>query len=157
MLLRTARPHIYTQTQTTRPIPQEGPWCKLTLRLTFLSLADAFGCGIKVYSTSALGKPQYNNRLPQKIYSCTPSSSSTQYEVHVLSVYQVINTRPPSAGNAAVNIVSRGQSGRPIVLVFASYEPVNWILHLPVGVKISRVILVSTRWQLKPSNHLRYD
>ena len=58
-------------------------------------------------------------------------------------MYQVINTRPPSAGDAAVNIVSGGQSGRPIVLVFASYEPVNWILNLPAGVTISRVIVVS--------------
>ena len=68
--------------------------------------------------------------------------------MHVLSVYQVINTRPPSAGDAAVNIVSGGQSGRPIVLVFASYEPVNWILHLPAGITISKVILVSIRLRI---------
>ena len=113
------------------------------LRLAFLSLADAFGCRIEVYSNTALGKPQYNNQPPRQIYSCTPGSSSTQYEVHVLSVYEVVNTRPPSAGNAAVNIVSDGQSGRAIVLVFVSYHPVNWILNLPAGVTISKVILVS--------------
>ena len=110
---------------------------------TFSFSADAFGCRIEVYSKTALGKPQYNNQPPRQIYSCVPGSSSTQYEVHVLSVYEVINTRSPSAGDAAVNIVSAGQSGRPIVLVFASYEPVNWILNLPSGVTISRVILVS--------------
>ena len=58
-------------------------------------------------------------------------------------MYEVINRRPPTAGNANVNIVSRGKSNRPIVLVLASYEPVNWILHLPVGISISKVILVS--------------
>ena len=53
------------------------------------------------------------------------------------------HTRPPSAGDTNVNIVSVGQSGRPIVLVFVSYEPVNWILNLPTGITISKVILVS--------------
>ena len=123
----------------------------------FLILADAFGCRIEVYSNTALGKPQYNNQPPRQIYSCTPGSSSPQYEVHVLSVYQVINTRPPSAGDAAVNIVRVGQSGRPIVLVFASYQPVNWILNLPAGITISKVILVSIRRELKLTNHFLSD
>ena len=95
-------------------------------------------------STTALAKARYNNQQRHPTYSCTPGNSSTQYEVHVLSVYEVINRRPPTAGNANVNIFSRGQSNRPIVLVLASYEPVNWILNLPAGISISKVILVST-------------
>ena len=75
-----------------------------------------------------------------------PKSSSTQYEVHVMSVYEGNrHTRPPSAGDTNVNILSGNQSGRAIVLVFASYEPVNWILNLPAGITISKVILVSIR------------
>ena len=74
--------------------------------------------------------------------------------MHVLSVYRVNSTRPPSAGDAVVNIVSGGQSGRPIVLVFASYQPVNWILNLPAGVTISKVILVSIGPELKSTNRL---
>ena len=93
-------------------------------------------------SATALAKPNNQQQLGYSTYSCTPSSSSTQYEVHVLSVYEVINRRPPTAGNANVNIVSRGKSNRPIVLVLASYESVNWILHLPVGISISKVVLV---------------
>ena len=111
----------------------------------FISSADAYGCKIEVNSATALAKP--NNQQQQQgysTYSCTPSSSSTQYEVHVLSVYEVINRRPPTAGNANVNIVSRGKSKRPIVLVLASSEPVNWILHLPAGISISKIVLVST-------------
>ena len=61
-----------------------------------------------------------------------------------MSVYEGNrHTRPPSAGDTNVNILSGGQSGRPIVLVFASYEPVNWILNLPAGITISKVIVVS--------------
>ena len=115
------------------------------LKLSFSFLANVYGCQIKVNSNKTIAKPQYNNRQPGKIYGCTPDSSSTQYEVHVLAVYEVINTRPPSAGVSNVNIISRGQSSRPIILVLGSYEPVNWFLNLPAGISIRKVILVSTK------------
>ena len=111
--------------------------------LTFISPADTKGCKISVDAATSLGKPQYNNQPQQPTYSCTPGgSNSSQYEVHVLSVYEVIYRRPPTAGDATV-IFSGGRSDRPLVLVLASYEPVNWILKLPSDVTISRVILVS--------------
>ncbi|CAB4024302.1 myosin light chain kinase, smooth muscle-like [Paramuricea clavata] len=92
-------------------------------------LPDAYGC--KIFSNS------------DTTYTCTPENSSPLYEVHVLAVYEVINRRPPRAGNARVNIISRGKCNRPIVLVLASYEPVNWILNIPSDITISKVILVS--------------
>ena len=110
----------------------------------FISTADAYRCKIEVNSATALAKAEYKNRQRPTTYSCTPGCSSTQYEVHILTVYEVINRRPPTAGNAIVKIVSRGKSKRPIVLVLGSYEPVNWILKLPAGISISKVILVST-------------
>ena len=114
--------------------------------LTFIYSADTKGCKISVDAATSLGKPQYNNQPRQPTYSCTPgSSSSSQYEVHVLSVYEVINRRPPTAADATVNIFSGGRSDRPLVLVLASYEPLNWILKLPSDVTISRVILVRTQ------------
>ena len=117
----------------------------LVFVLTFISSADTKGCKISVDAATSLGKPQYNNQPRQPTYSCTPgSSSSSQYEVHVLSVYEVISRRPPTAGDATVNI-SGGRPDRPLVLVLASYEPVNWILKLPSDVTISRVILVRTQ------------
>ena len=81
---------------------------------------------------------------PRESTACTPGNSSAVYEVHVLSAHEVADGRPPSAGDATVNVVNDGQPGRPIVLVFASYEPVNWILNLPADLIISKVILVST-------------
>ena len=115
-------------------------WCTLTFSFS----ADAYGCRIEVNSNTSLAKPRYNNQQPGTIYSCTPGSSSTHYEVHVMSVYEGNrHTRPPSAGDTAVNIVSSGKSRRPIILVLGSYEPVNWILNLPAGITISKVILVS--------------
>ena len=73
-----------------------------------------------------------------------------------MSVYEGNrHTRPPSAGDTNVNIVGSGQSGRPIILVFASYEPVNWILNLPAGVTIRKVILVSKPQELKPMHRFQ--
>ena len=112
----------------------------------FVSTADAYGCKIEVNSATALAKAAYKNRQRPTTYSCTPSSSFTRYEVHILTVYEAeaIHRRPPRGENANVNIVSRGKPNRPIVLVLGSYEPVNWILKLPAGISISKVILVST-------------
>ena len=93
-----------------------------------------------VNSDTALAKP--NNQQDYSNYSCTPSNSSAQYEVHVLGVHRAAIR--PTAGNATVIIVSRGKSNRPIVLVLGSYEPVNWILNLPANISISKVILVAT-------------
>ena len=122
------------------------------------ALADAYGCKILANSDKARAKPQYKKQPAKPIYSCTPGNSSTQYEVHVLAVYEVINRRPPSAGNATVNIVSRGRSERPVILVLGSYEPVNWILNLPADITISKVILVSTKSKGNlRSNSLRAD
>ncbi len=108
--------------------------------------ADVHECKIVVSAhDTALAKPQYNNQPRRTFYSCTPDNDSTQYKVHILSVYEVINRRPPKAGDATVNIISWGKEDRPIILILGSYEPVNWILNLPANLTISKVILVSTQ------------
>ena len=122
----------------------------INAKSNFLYLsANAYGCRIELNTGAALAKPRFNSQPPQTIYSCTPANSSPQYEVHVLSVFEVINRRPPSAGDVTVNVVSRGRSDRLIILVLGSYEPVNWILSLSAGITISKVIVVSTAQNLK--------
>ena len=112
--------------------------------VNFLSnLADVYGCEIVLNAKIALVEPLYYKEQPLRIYSCIPVKSSTPYEVHVLSVYEVINRRPPQAGDATVSIISREKSDRPIVLVLASHEPVNWILKTEPNITISKVVLVS--------------
>ena len=64
-----------------------------------------------------------------------------------MAVYEVSSRRPSTADKARVNIISRGKSNRPIVLVLVSYEPVNWILNIPSDITISKVILVSTKYR----------
>ncbi|KAJ7361913.1 hypothetical protein OS493_014559 [Desmophyllum pertusum] len=107
----------------------------------YTCLPDTYGCKIVVNTTEALAKPQYNQQS-QTTYSCTPVKSSTLFEVHVLSLYEVIY-RSPVAGYTIVNIVSDGKSDRPIILVLGSYQPVNWILKLPADIIITKVILIA--------------
>ncbi len=140
---QTARKNASPNTNAPRFSPPDMFFVDKSLA-TLIFLADAYGCKIVLDADTALAKPQYNSQR-QNIYSCTPDSSSPQYEVHVLSVYEVINKRPPTAGDATVNIISQGRSNRPIVLVLGSYEPVNWILNLPANITISKVILVGTK------------
>jgi hypothetical protein len=97
--------------------------------INFLSTADAFGC--KIVSNS------------DTTYTCTPDNSSPLYEVHVLAVYDIVNRRPPKAGDANVNIISDRKSNRSVVLVLVNYEPVNWILNISADITINEVILVS--------------
>lgn len=113
--------------------------------------ADAYECRMVANSAKPVARPRYNKKSTQTVYSCKPVFSSAEYEVHVLSVYEVINTSPPSAGNATVKVIIRARPNRPIILVLGSYEPVNWILNLPTG--IAKVILVSMWWTLKLTNH----
>ena len=96
-------------------------------------------------SATALAKPRYNKRERQAVYSCTPAHSSTQYEVHVLAMgLGGFNNTAPRIGYAMVNIVSRRQSNRPVVLVLGTYVPVNWFLNIPSDIFITKLILVST-------------
>ena len=142
--------HMYPQTRTTYGNLQNPPWPHSPIHwciLVFSFSADAFGCRIEINSKNAVTKPQYKNQKPGTIYSCTPGNSSTQYEVHVLAVYDGVKRRRYSstpAGKINVNIVSRGRSGKSIILVLGSFEPVKWTIYLQGRINISKVILVST-------------
>ena len=122
-----------------------------------ITSAEADECKIAKNADTALAKPRYNQKRPIT-YSCTSGNSSTEHEVHVLSVYEVINTSPPKAGNATVNIIGRGSSDKPIILVLGSSEPVNWILQLTACITISKVILVSRKKEVKNHrDHFSYE
>lgn len=58
-------------------------------------------------------------------------------------MYEVINIRFLLVGNVIVKIVICVRLNRFIILVFGSYEFVNWIFSLLFCIIISKVILVS--------------
>ncbi|XP_078382407.1 uncharacterized protein LOC144665107 [Oculina patagonica] len=107
-------------------------------------LPDAYGCKIIVNDDEALAIPRYKNQR-QMTYSCTPKDGSTEYEVHVLSVYEALEDQRVILGeglaDARVNIVSHGKSDRPIILALGSYQPLHWILNLTTNITISKIIM----------------
>lgn len=76
-------------------------------------------------------------------YSCLGNLGRTS-DVHMLSVYEGnVHDRPPRPGTMNVLIPPSSATTRPVVLVLANYEPVNWVLDIPPSLTIEKVILIS--------------
>ena len=101
----------------------------------FLLLARIGDCHIEQSSDSPNG------------YSClVPDNLNANYDVHIISVYEASSNRlfrQHPTGTSDVSLFVSGEVVKPIVLVLASYEPIEWRLSIPTGVEIERVLLVS--------------
>ena len=109
--------------------------------------AHVSGCLIKRSPSTYVGFPTTNGAA-QTLYGCVSSTVNCEYEVHVIANYESSNGRhgigiPRLAGDTHVQFNINGQSSKPLVLVFISYEPVNWRLYFPSGVVVNRILLVS--------------
>ena len=67
----------------------------------------------------------------------------------MIANYESSNSRhgsgiPRVAGDTYVNVNVIGQSSKQLILVFTSYEHVNWRLTLLSGVVINRILIVSS-------------
>ena len=98
-------------------------------------------------SNTSIGTPTTDGDL-ESTYSCV-ASDNCDYEVHVIGNYESSNGRhrfyiQRQTGDTYVYLTVSGQSSRPLILVFVSYEPVRWRLSVPSGVQINRVIVVSS-------------
>ncbi len=101
-------------------------------------------CHITRDADNAMGTPTFKGKS-QTTYSCV-ANDNPKYDVHVISNYEgnghhgfgVHNT-----GNTSVHLSVSGNSSKSLILIFTSYEPVNWILDIPSGVTIDKAILVS--------------
>ena len=54
----------------------------------------------------------------------------------------------PVPGITYVIVNINGQSSKPLILVFISYEEVHWQLNLPSGVVVNKTLLVSYTFKL---------
>ena len=102
-------------------------------------------CLIERDSDTSFGVPTTDGD-PETTYSCA-ASDNCDYDVHVIGNYESSNGRhgvytERQAGDTDVELSVSGQSSRPLVLVLVSYEPVRWILHIPSGFTIDKVIVV---------------
>ncbi len=75
-------------------------------------------------------------------YSCLSNESNNNYNIHVISVHQASDYYFGYYSTVSLN-VNGPLSDKPLILAFVNYEPVQWILHIPEGVVVSKVILVS--------------
>ena len=101
-----------------------------------------------------MGIPTFNGQS-QTTYSCV-ADENCNYDVHVISNYEGNGHtafRVHNTGNTNVQLSINGQGSKPLVLVFVSYEPVNWILDIPSEVVIEKVLLVRNRNILQLLRH----
>ena len=90
------------------------------------------------------------------MYSCV-TDTNNNYDIHVIGNYESnghSGFRVHETGYTDLYLTVTGESARPLILVLTSYEPVEWTLHIPSGVIIDKVILVS---HILPCNSLNND
>ena len=90
-----------------------------------------------------MGTPTFEEQS-QTTYSCV-ADENCNYDVHVVSNYEGdghTGFRVHDTGTTYVDMNVIGPSLKPLILVFVSYEPVNWILNITSGVVVDKVLLV---------------
>jgi hypothetical protein len=79
------------------------------------------------------------------LYSCV-ANDNCENEVHIIGNYESnghSGFRVHNTGFTNLYLTVTGNSSRRLILVLASYEHVQWTLHIPMGIVIDRVIIVS--------------
>ncbi len=101
-------------------------------------------CNVRSGATHSFVQATFGGS-PRSTSGCVVSGNCN-YEIHVLGNYESnghTGFRVHNTGFTDVYLEVTGSSTRALILVLSSYEPVEWVLHIPVGVIIDRVILVS--------------
>ena len=115
----------------------------------FTHAASYAGCLIKRSPSTYVGLPSSDGTPETPFYGCVSTATNCEYEVHVIANYESSNGRnygygfKPVPGSTYVNVNINGQSSKPLILVFISYEEVHWRLSLSSGAVVNRIILVS--------------
>ena len=107
------------------------------------------GCHIRQNAPDVIGHPTYKS-VSQTTYSCVNSSGVNcgNYDLHVLSTFKgngdIISWSDVlSTGDINVVISVSGTGNRSLILVLLNHYPLNWILDIPNGVVIEKILLVS--------------
>eukprot|EP00731_Ephydatia_muelleri_P015673 Em0009g97a len=110
-------------------------------------LARHAGCNISLDPDHAPGIPYYLG-IQESVYSCSNNNSNSSYAVHILGSYD--NGR--KTANSSVSISGYNFGIKPIILVLVSYKALNWILNIPPGIVIHKVLLTSDNYYRGVSN-----
>ena len=99
-------------------------------------------CDIQNGGSNALATATFGGS-PRTTSSCIVNENCN-YEVHVLGNYESNGQHSFRNHNTGfTDLYITGSTARRLILVLSSYEPVEWLLHIPAGVVIERVIIVS--------------
>ncbi len=103
------------------------------------------GCSIISNSPDAVGRPTFGFRY-YTTYSCLSRQNKNNYSIHVISVHEACwfpcFERDYNA-RVLFNMTESFTTIRPLILVLVNSEPVQWEIHMPEGITIAKVVLVS--------------
>ena len=117
--------------------------------MSILSIANVGSCHIMMYNSPnhSLAISSYNGHrdFSTNYYSCITDVDNCDYEVHVIGIYKArgYSDDSISTGNVDLYLDVTGNSSRLLVLVLSAYNPNHWTLHVPRGVVVHKVIVVS--------------
>ncbi|XP_070570423.1 uncharacterized protein [Ptychodera flava] len=106
---------------------------------TYTCLPVVGGCEIKKNAANPAATAKLEGQ-DRELYSCIDNDND-DYEVHAIGVYEGRAHR--TATRSTVRIQKVARPDRPIVLVLATYEPINWVVEMPNDVTIDRVLLIA--------------
>ena len=117
--------------------------------IIIVDLAIIGSCHVRNEANNAVASATFRgspSRYGYTTYSCV-ANDNCDNEVHVIGNYESnghSGFRVHNDGFTNLYLTVTGSSSRPLILVLASYEHVQWTLHIPSGVVIDRVIIVSS-------------
>ncbi len=83
------------------------------------------------------------------VYSCISSRVNDNYYVHIISIYRASRFYPrglfydPTYTSNVCLQENGSLIDKPLIIVLANYRSTQWILHIPQGIVVSKVILVN--------------
>jgi len=111
--------------------------------MSYISLSNTArlgGCLLQEGSSNALGTPSsYSGTYTPTTYSCVTDCTGGQYEVHVIGMYGTTSLE----NNVNVQMTVCGHSSKRLVLVLISQRELQWVVDVPRGVFIHRILVVS--------------
>jgi hypothetical protein len=109
--------------------------------LSSRSTIIAASCQIQEGAANAVATATFRGTPQTSFYSCV-ANDNCENEVHIIGHHES-NTHSGFAGFTNLYLTVTGSSSKRLILVLSSYEHVRWTLHIPRGVVINRVIIVS--------------
>jgi len=91
-------------------------------------------------SSNSVGTPSsYSGTYTPTTYSCVTDCTGGQYEVHVIGMYDAAEFQ----NRVNVQMAVCGNSSKLLVLVLISQRELQWVVDVPRGVFIHRILVVS--------------